>query len=163
MKYFNVLLVLLFVASCSGFEFVYNDKIENEGLVKNTKIIISGDDADDVYYNLAVVLGKAKNPKYRIIVNSTRADAAAVVDKDATASKFSIKYDISYSLFNLEKNCLVKNTSIITESTYAAKSAGYSFGTDLSKKETALRSLKKNINLFFNEINKVSELNICNG
>jgi len=45
--------------------------------------------------------------------------------------------------------CVITEAKISTVSTYNLKSSGYSFGTDLAKKETARDNVEKNINEFF--------------
>ena len=71
-----------------------------------------------------------------------------MVEKDATASKFSIKYNISYRLRNNLKSCLLISKNIKTESYYDAKSSGYSFGTDVSEKESSVNNLQSNVDRF---------------
>ena len=66
-----------------------------------------------------------------------------------------------YNLYNIEKKCTVLEEEIITKDSYDSKSAGYSFGTDLSKKETRTKIISKNIDQFISSINKYSDLNSC--
>ena len=158
----TVIALLLFLTNCAELEFVYKKKDSNI-LEKNTILQVVGDDRDNIYDILLNYLSPPNNPKYKIIVDSSRTDTATVVDTDATASKFSVKYSLLYDFYNLEKKCTVVNKTIVTEDSYDAKSAGYSFGTDLSKQETAIRSLEKNISIFFNDLNKIDNLDICDG
>ena len=46
-------------------------------------------------------------PKFRLSVNSVKTETAAVISKDATATKFNVQYLINYDLYNLYKNCSV--------------------------------------------------------
>ena len=50
---------------------------------------------------------------------------------------------------------------ISTSSLYDAKSAGYSFGTDMSKEEASLENINKNINDFISSLNGVPDLSAC--
>ena len=86
---------------------------------------------------------------------------AAVITKDATASKFNIKYTIIYNLYSLSLDCRIYNNKIVTENNYNAKSAGYSFGTDLSEIEASNNNVVKNINTFISSLNKMSEIENC--
>ena len=158
----TIIALLLFLTNCTELEFVYK-KNDSNILEKNTALVIIGDDRDAVYDVMLGYISVPNNPKYKIVIDSSRTDTATVIDTDATASKFSIKYSLLYDLYNLEKQCTVVNKKIVTESSYDAKSAGYSFGTDLSKQETALRSLEKNISIFFVDLNKIDNFNICDG
>ena len=47
------------------------------------------------------------------------------------------------------KKCKIIEAEIVTKDSYDSKSAGYSFGTDLAKKETTHDNVEKNINEFF--------------
>ena len=156
-----IIFVMLSFFGCSNLEFVYETNEQNKDLLNKTSYSIYGDSADFVHDSVLSMLGAPNNPLYSIIINSSREDSAVVISKDATASKFNIKYNISYDLKNLEKKCTIFKTTIFTESMYDSKSEGYSFGTDFSKKETSARALKKNINSFFSKLNNLSDLSRC--
>ena len=100
-------------------------------------------------------------PKYKLLVNSLKTETAQAINKDATATKFSIQYLINYNLYNLYKNCKVFNKEITTTSTYNVRSEGYSFGTDLSQKESSIQAINKNIDEFIFYLNATSSLNSC--
>ena len=159
-----ILTIVLILNNCGGFEFVYKTN-KNDFLIKNTiNINVDGDDADQVYASLRDMVGdKEDNPKYKLLVNSLKNESAAVINKDATASKFKIKYLINYDLYNLYKNCKVFNKEITTVSTYNTKAAGYSFGTDLSQKESALQNINNNINEFISSLNQLLDIDSCGG
>ena len=74
---------------------------------------------------------------------------AEVIKTDATASKFMIKHDLKYTLNNANKNCLAFEKNISTINSYDAKSAGYSFGTDLVEKESSIKKMKPLIHVPF--------------
>ena len=159
-----ILTIILILNNCGGFEFVYKTN-KNDFLIKNTiNINVDGDDADQVYASLRDMVGdKEDNPKYKLLVNSLKNESAAVINKDATASKFKIKYLINYDLYNLYKNCKVFNKEITTVSAYNTKAAGYSFGTDLSQKESALQNINNNINEFISSLNQLLDIDSCGG
>ena len=98
----------LILNNCGGFEFVYNTS-DNVFLIKNvTNINVNGDDAYQIQTSLKDLIGhEENNPKYKLLVNSVKTEAADVITKDATASKFVIKYTINYELYNVFKNCKV--------------------------------------------------------
>ena len=146
-KYILLIIIILFVANCENLEFVYKSSKQVNELKKNTSLIISGDDSDEIYGYITGILESpnTENPNYKLLINSTRIEEAQVIEKDATASKFSIKYNIIYNLDNVNKNCKIMEMIITTKDSYDAKSAGYSFGTDLSKKETNTKNLKQEL------------------
>jgi len=163
-KLLLILNIFLILYNCSGLEYVYSQQ-KNESLIKNSTIInVGGDDSSQFHRYLIDIIGSVKDelPKYKILVNSLKTETAEVINKDGTASRFKIQYSIKYQLFILSKNCEIFNMDIITTNTYNSKSAGYSFGTDLSKKETEIKIISRNIDQFISSIYRYGDLNICN-
>ncbi len=158
-----LILVILFIANCANLEFVYKLNSGLDDLKNNTKVIIVGDDAIEIFYSIKNILGNInkQDSDYILKISSIRKDLAQVIEKDATASKFSIEYNISYSLFNLEQNCEIIDSQNLTKGFYDSKSAGYSFGTDLSKKETEKKLISRNIDQFVSSIYRYGDLNSC--
>jgi hypothetical protein len=164
-KIMPVLALLFLLANCGKLEFVY--KISNNiKLLKGfTNIEVSGDDSDQIHSVLKELIQDNKNidTKYKLIVNSTKEEVAAVIEKDATASKFNIKYKINYTIYYLEGNCVAFDTEITTYSMYSSKAAGYSFATDLIQKETSIRNLEKNSSEFISKLSNVEKIDSCSG
>jgi len=161
----NILLIFLFclLNNCSDFDFVYNTNDKIFLLKDITDISVDGDDSINVYSSLKELIGdnSSKEAKYKLIVISSKTKSAQVIETDATASKFSIKYKILYSLYNLYNNCKVFKKEITTLNDYSAKSAGYSFGTDVSYNEANAQNINKNINKFLSSLNQIPNLNNC--
>jgi len=157
-----ILSILFILNNCGGFEFVYKTNIKNFLLKNTTEINVKGDDTVDVYVSLIEILGKNDDfPKFRLSVNSVKTETAAVISKDATATKFNVQYLINYDLYNLYKNCSVFQKEITTVNSYNVKSDGYSFGTDLSQKETSQQIIRRNINEFIFYLNTLESLDKC--
>ena len=79
--------------SCADFQLVY--KTNQTGfLIKNvTEITTEGDDSTEIYIKLKDKLGeRGEYLKYRLEVNAEKREFAEVINKDATASKFSIEF-----------------------------------------------------------------------
>ena len=163
MKPILLIAVMFFVANCANFELVYKSHKQIEELKDNTAFAIAGDESNEVYSYIINVLGSKNNanPNFKLSINSSRIDEAQVIEKDATASKFSITYTIVYNLYNTNKNCEILEKEIITKDFYDSKSAGYSFGTDLSKKETITKLISKNIDQFVSLIDRYDDLKKC--
>ena len=120
---------------------------------KNTLLSISGDNKDIINRYLLNKIGDAGNdPAYALSIASNGMIEATVIETDATASKFMIKHDLKYTLNNIGKNCIIFEKNILTKTLYDAKSAGYSFGTDLAEKELSTKNLHSNIDRFLNEL-----------
>ena len=162
MKKLFLLFIFFVLNNCGGFEFVYKTN-DNIFLLKDsTKIGVDGDNAYDIYISLKDLIGNNENdPKYILILNSTKTEIADSINKDATASRFIIKFSINYDLYNLIKDCKVFYKEIITTSVYNTKSAGYSFGTNMSQKESNIENINNNINDFINFTKMSSDLDDC--
>lgn len=159
LKLFYRSLFVFFLAGCSGFEFVYNDSLETNEIKGKTYLSIGGDNTEIIYaYAINKIQNNNTNNKYNLSINSKKTIEAMVVEKDATASKFNIKLNISYILSNNENNCVILEKNLITNSRYASKSAGYSFGTDLSEEESLVRNIHSNIDEFLSYLFR-SEIN----
>lgn len=158
-----VVIALLLLNNCGKLEFVY--KIEENILFLNKKTLVnvSGDDADLIQGFLNGKIGNTEDdePEYKLIVNSSKKITAEVIEKDATASKFRTRYTISYYLFNLSEKCDILDKKITTVGVFNAKSAGYSFGTDFSKKESSKQSINKNLNEFMTSLHQVTLIDGC--
>ena len=160
---FLLLGIFLILINCEGLEFVYKTNINTFFIKNNTQLVVNGDDSSQIRSVLSELIGDTNNdfPKYKLIVSSAKTEIAEVIKKDATASKFNIRFSIKYDLYNLDKNCKLYDTEIKTISRYNVKSAGYSFGTDLSQKESTAQNINKNINNFIYSLNKIQNHNSC--
>jgi len=152
-RIFFLIPLLVLIISCSGFEFVYNSSFENiNKMNKNTLLSISGDNKDIINSYLTSKIGRAgSKPAYILSIVSSGSIEATVIEIDATASKFMIKHDLKYTLNSVKKNCVIFEKNILTNNLFDAKSAGYSFGTDLAEKELSTKNLHSNIDQFLNE------------
>ena len=154
--------VLLILNNCGGFEYVYQTN-KNDFLINNAvNINVDGNDESQIYVLLRDAIGNNdEHPKYQLSAQSSKTESPGTIKKDATASKFNIQYSINYELYNLYKKCIVFNKEITTISHYNTRSEGYSFGTDLSQKESSVNNINKNINEFIFYINSLSSLDTC--
>ena len=156
-RIFLLIPLLVLIISCSGFEFVYNI-VGLDNIKEKTLFSISGDNKDVINSYLLSKIGKGESaPTYVLSIVSSESIEAAVIETDATASKFVVKHDLKYILNNISKNCIIVEKEISTENFYDAKSAGYSFGTDLAEKELSTkelseRNLHSNIDQFLDEL-----------
>ena len=151
----KIIIILIFplLVNCSDIEFVYKNPESLNFLEEKTQLSINGDDKPTIKDLLKNKLGSINDdPVFHLVVNSKKIVNALIVDKDATASKFDITYNLDYNLRNLKEDCLIISKTISTKSSYDSKSAGYSFGTDISEKETSIKNLESNLNKFLNNL-----------
>ena len=161
----KLLFICLFVsiAGCSNLEFVYKSSSEVNIINNKTQYSVNGENRVEIIQYLKKSLGALNDePIYFLSVNSKKSVVASVIDKDSTASKFEIVYDINYNLKNLKEDCLISEKSISTKTSYNTKSSGYSFGTDISEKEALVKNLESNIKIFLNDIALSSSNLNCN-
>ena len=153
-RIFSITSLFVIIISCSSFDFVYNTSYQISNKInENTLLSISGDNREIINSYLSSIIGRGgSDPSYIISIVSSGSTEATVIKIDATASKFMIKHDLKYSLNNMEKNCVIFEKNILTKNLYDAKSAGYSFGTDLAEKELSKKNLHSNIDQFLNEL-----------
>ena len=153
-RIFSITSLFVIIISCSSFDFVYNTSFQISNKMNgNTLLSISGDNREIINSYLSGKFGKAgSDPVYVLHIVSDRSIEAVVIESDATASKFMIKHDLKYKLNIISKKCTVFEKNILTENLYDAKSAGYSFGTDLAEKELSTKNLHSNIDQFISEL-----------
>ena len=144
--------LLILIMGCSSLEFVYDSSYNNK--IKNkTLFSVSGDNKDIINSYLFNIIGEIVNtPVYKLSIDSNTSIEAVVIEIDATASKFVIEHKLKYILNNLDKNCTILEKEILTKSLYNAKSAGYSYGTDIAEKELSIKNLHSNIDQFLKEL-----------
>ena len=153
-RIFFLITLLILIINCSGFEFVYNDTIiMNEKIKEKVQFSISGDNKDIIKRYFISKIGEVGNdPDYTLSIIANSLIKAEVIETDATASKFMIKHDLKYVLTNIENKCIAFEKNILTRNSYDAKSAGYSFGTDIAEREFSKQNLHSNIDQFLNQL-----------
>tara|TARA_Y100000590_G_C15170565_1_gene807186 strand:- start:39 stop:542 length:504 start_codon:yes stop_codon:yes gene_type:complete len=145
--------VLFFSFGCSDLQFVYNTADDVKIFNGKTKISARGEDIDVISnYLIKKFNNVSGDPVYLVSVFSKKNVRTLVVDKDKTASKYEIGHEVNYDVENLENSCLIMRKTISTKTTYDSKSAGYSFGTDISAKEESINNLESNLNQFMSSL-----------
>ena len=149
-RHFLLFLVFfLILINCSGYEFTYSKDPTIKEIENYTFVRLTGDDNPLAKNKFKKIVGNAKK-EIRFIIDADikRTSTAAVLEKDATASKTDIKDTVSYSLINQVSNCKILSKQITTISTFSSSSSGYSFSTDLSKEEIIKKNILANIDEF---------------
>ena len=139
------------IVGCQGFEFVYDKSPTTIKLLENNaQVIISGDDISIIKSQLNNVVGTStSSAKFILLVSSSKISNNVVIKDNQTVSQIEINHILNYSLQKKDGGCVITEAKISTVSTYNLKSSGYSFGTDLAKKEVTRDNVEKNINEFF--------------
>ena len=152
-KFFLIVLVALTVG-CQGIEFIYDKSPTIKLLENDTQVIVSGDDISIIKSQLNnIVATSASDGKFKLLVTSSKTSTNAVIKDNQTVSQIGINHILNYNLQKKDEGCIISEKKISSDSVYNLKSSGYSFGTDLEKKETVYNNIEKNINDFFQFLN----------
>ncbi len=147
-----ILFFVLFLFSCSNFDFVYKNSVGGSELSIG-EILVVGSNNDIVKKNLSNKFSNQGSINYKLSVTSNMETKSVVIENDQTASTIEIKYIIDYSLFDYNKDCIVAKENIISLSTYNSRAESYNFGSDLSKEQVIEQVIQDNINKFSYQIN----------
>ena len=93
-------LIFFVISACSNLEFVYKTTGTSFKIKDKVYTYIDGSDSTEIYNYLLGKVGSASadNHKYKMIIKSRRIEKAEIIDKDATASKFTIQHTLNYNL-----------------------------------------------------------------
>ena len=155
------LFILIFLLGCANLEFVYEKKDKN--ILKNsTSLILVGDQKDIVYSKLFSIIGQNIEKIYILEVNVKEIISKEVIGSDSATSKYNVSHTINYKLTKTKKNCSLLEKKITTTDNYNSKSAGYNFGTDVSKTKTIENNIINNIENFLKTASALLDTELCN-
>lgn len=155
-KIFNLLITLLFVASCSNLDFTYGDNTQIKNPIYNkTKVTLSGKDLTSVYMVIPELLGRSKEVDYELFIDIDEIKTRRSVQNNQAIAKMDYKLIFTYKLYDIKETCYIFKKEIISRFTYVPKSSGYNFGSDKSLdnkyKITVKKSLYNFVDLLSNE------------
>ena len=151
---------ILFLFGCANLEFVYEKKDKN--LLKNsTSLILVGDQKDIVYSQLFSLVGRNIEKIYILEVDVKEIISKEVIDYDSATSKYNVSHAITYKLTKAKINCSLLEKKITTTNNYNSKSAGYNFGTDVSKTKTIENNIINNIENFLKTASALLNTELC--
>ena len=152
--------ILFFLFGCTNLEFVYEKKDKN--LLKNsTSLILMGDQKDIVYSQLFNLIGRNIEKIYILEVDVKEIISKEVIGSDSATSKYNVSHAINYKLTKAKNNCSLLEKKITTTNNYNSKSAGYNFGTDVSKTKTIENNIIHNIENFLKTASALLNTELC--
>ena len=154
------LIIFFFLFGCSNLEFVY-EKIDKNPLKNSTSLILTGDQKDIVYSQFFGLVGQNIKKIYILEVDVSEVISKEVVGSDSATSKYNISHTINYKLIKIKKKCSILQKKITTTNNYNSKSAGYNFGTDVSKTNTIENNIISNIESFLKTASALSNTEPC--
>jgi len=155
------LFVFIFLFGCSNLEFVY-EKNNTDLLNNSTSIILVGDQKNVVYSQLVELIGQAVEKTYILRIDVKETITKEIVGSDSATSKYNVSHTIGYKLIRANKKCSLLEKKITTTANYDSKSAGYNFGTDISKTRTIENNILDNIESFLKTVSSLSNTESCN-
>ena len=154
------ILMLFFLFGCTNLEFVYEKKDKNF-LKNSTSLDLQGDRESILYSQLVDLIGNGVERKYILKANIKETISKEIIKSDSTTSKYTVSHTINYTLTRIEKKCSILEKKITTTSNYNSKSAGYNFGTDISKTKTIESNIVANIESFLKTASAISNPELC--
>ena len=152
--------IFFFLFGCANLEFVYEKKDKN--ILKNsTSLILVGDQKDIVYSQLFSLVGRNIEKIYILEVDVKEIISKEVIDSDSATSKYNVSHAITYKLTKAKINCSLLEKKITTTNNYNSKSAGYNFGTDVSKTKTIENNIINNIENFLKTASALLNTELC--
>ena len=155
------LIIFFFLLGCSNLAFVY-EKNDKNILKNSTSLALTGDRKNIVYSQLAGLVGKNLERIYILEVGVKEVISKEVVGSDSATSKYSVSHTIDYKLAKANEQCSLLEKRITTTNNYNSKSAGYNFGTDVSKIKTIENNITSNIESFLKTVSAFSITETCN-
>ena len=155
------LLILFFLSGCSNLTFVYENNDKN--ILKNsTSLVLTGDQKNIVYSQLIDLIGQSVEKIYILEVEVKEVISKEIVGSDSATLKYNVSHTIKYKLSETNKQCPLLERKITTTNNYNSKSAGYNFGTDVSKTKTIENNIISNIENFLKTVSALSNTEPCN-
>ena len=146
--------------ACSQISFVYNDSKNLVNPIYNkTNYKFSGKDIASAYRYAARYL-EILAAQHFMLNKIEEETTKRSVQSNQAISKMDYELTFIYSLKNLETNCSVLDTDVVSKFSYVPKSSGYNFGSDQSLQKLYELAVKSNLTQFIDSI-KQENLSTC--
>ncbi len=154
------LVLFIFLVSCKGIDFVYENNTNLINPIYNKTIIeISGIESSYVYKYSSRYFGSNNDAQYTLYINVEEKKTKRSVQTNQAVSKMDYELSFNYILIENNKNCEVLNINLISKFTHEPKAEGYNFGSDKSLEKLYELTTRNNLQDF---IDKLSDKNTSN-
>ena len=144
-----VILSILYMASCSGIEFVYKEQENLTNPIYNKTVVnLSGKEIPFTQRYISTYIGNGSDKIYSLGIRIAEEKIKRSVQSNQAVSKMDYNLEFVYSLRDLNKNCVVYEKSLFSNFSYVPKSEGYNFGSDESLDQMYKLATKENIERF---------------
>ena len=158
MKKLFIVIVIIFITSCSDIEFVYK---ENENLInplyEKTRYSTSGHEINFINSYLPMFFGVNKEDIFKLSINIDQKKTKTSVESNQAASMIGYELQFTYTLISNKKNCITFKKELLSNFSIIPKSSGYNYGTDASLEKKYELTIIENLNQF---ISMISDINI---
>ena len=144
-----VILSILYMASCSGIEFVYKEQENLTNPIYNKTVVnLSGKEIPFTQRYISTYIGNGSDKIYSLGIRIAEEKIKRSVQSNQAVSKMDYNLEFVYSLRDLNKNCVFYEKSLFSNFSYVPKSEGYNFGSDESLDQMYKLATKENIERF---------------
>ena len=161
MKKLIYLFLIVFIASCDEFEFVYK---ENKNLInplfEKTEVNTSGLDIAYISSYIPVIFGENKENSFTLSINIEEKKTKRSVESNQATSNLRYELRFNYSVTSNIKNCVTYEKEILSYFSIIPKSEGYNYGADSSLEKKYELAINDNLNQFVSFLSDIN-INIC--
>ena len=157
------IIMLFLLIGCTNLEFVYQQDKKNP-LSRSTSFLVTGDQTEVASNELSRILGTNLDNNFFLVINVKEAISSEVISEDSTTLKYNVSHELLYTLSrktNGNSDCILIEKKMTSTSNYDSKSAGYNFGTDISKTRTIEDNITNNIQNFVSSVYSLTDFKSC--
>ncbi len=153
MKKLSFVILFVFLSSCSGVDFVYNNNqnITNP-LYQKTKVTNTGVDINFFNSYVPMFFGENKENLYNLIIKIEEKKTKRSVETNQVTSNLRYELRFVYTLVSNEKDCVIYNKELLSYFSILPKSSGYNYGTDSSIEKKYELAITDNLNRFVSNL-----------
>ena len=153
-KIFYIFIFLLFT-SCSGVEFVYEEKKNLiNPLYEKTLVNTSGVDLVFLNSYIPMYFGENKYNDFSLSINIEEKKTKNSVEKNQAVSNLMYELRFQYTLISNIKDCKTYEKEILSNFSIIPKSGGYNYGTDSSLEKKYELAITENLSQFISIFHK---------
>ncbi len=156
MKNILLIIIFLFISSCSGIEFAYKEKdnIINP-LYEKTKVSTSGVNINFINSYLPMLFGQNSEDLFDLSIKIDEKKTKISVETNQATSNLRYELRFKYTLISKENNCVTYEKELLSYFSITPKSSGYNYGSDTSLEKKYELAVTENLNQFISMLSDV--------
>ena len=154
MKYVFIKIIILFsLTSCTNINFLLSENADSDFLKNKTRIYLSGWDNAVIKEVFFLKLGEDSGNKFLLTAEVSQTQIKRSVDVNQVAKKIDYKVIINYKLSDIENKCSNILNSQTSSFSFAPKSSGYNFASDVLFENLLRAAVLENLDRFIDFAN----------